>query len=296
MLGVVVVSFGSRALLEANLAGLDLAAIDGHVVVVDNFRSAASQAEVVALAVGHGWDVVTSPTNDGFGSAMNRGVARALRSGCSGVVLLNPDVRITVDVLRALAEQVAAAPQTLVAPRITRPDGTPWFTGGRLDLVTGRTRNDVRVAPARDGWLTGACLAVHRDLWQQVDGFDDDYFLYWEDVDLSQRCLRVGGELLVRQDLVVVHDVGGTQPTHGRAKSSAYYYYNCRNRLVFAAKNLPRWDIVHWVVTSPGYAHEVLLRGGRRQLLRSPRPVADVLLGSLVGAARAVAALVRRSP
>lgn len=296
MLGIVVVSFGSRVLLEENLARLDQADLDVDIVVVDNFRSAASQAEVVALARSQGWDVVTEPENRGFGSAMNIGVARALGRRCSHLVLLNPDVRVTVDVLRALGEQVAVAPQTLVTPRIVRPDGTPWFIGGRLDLTSGRTRNELRRGAARDGWLTGACLAMHSDLWRDVGGFDEDYFLYWEDVDLSHRCLRAGGELLVRHDLTVEHEVGGTQPTRGQAKSSAYSYFNCRNRLLFATKHLPRRAMVRWLVTSPAYAREILLRGGRRQLIHSPRPVANVVLGTIVGSVRIVAALLRRSP
>jgi GT2 family glycosyltransferase len=40
-------------------------------------------------------------------------------------------------------------------------------------------------------WLTGACLAVSKQVWQATGGFDPDYFLYWEDVDYSQRAKAV---------------------------------------------------------------------------------------------------------
>lgn len=287
------VSFGSDALLRTHLAALDLSGLDAHVVVVDNFRSVASQRAVGACAREHGWELVTSPTNDGFGVGMNRGAARALELGCDALVLLNPDAAIGPDVLAALDAQVHADPRTLVTPRIVRTDGSPWFTGGRLDRRSGRTRNVEDDGTAhRDGWLTGACLAVHADLWRELGGFDDDFFLYWEDVDLSERCVRAGGRLLVRQDLVVVHDVGGTQEGgSGRAKSGVYYYYNCRNRLLFAAKHLDRRDAARWALGTPGYAHAVLLRGGRRQLLRPWRPLVPLVGGCLAGL-RAVAPLV----
>lgn len=294
MLGIVVVSFGSHTLLESHLAAVDLSALDVRVVVVDNFRSMPAQEAVRTCADAHGWEFLANPTNRGFGSGMNLGVARALELGCSTLILLNPDVRITAPVLAALVDQTENSPRTLVTPRIVRPDGTPWFTGGRIDLVAARTRNvEDPGSPRTDGWLTGACLAVHADLWREVGGFDDDYFLYWEDIDLSHRCTRLGAELLVRQDLEVVHDVGGTQGAPGAAKSSAYYFYNCRNRLLFAAKNLPRRHVLRWLVRTPGYARLVLLRGGRRQLLRTWRPVSAVACGSVVGASHALRVVAR---
>jgi len=297
VLGIVVVSFGSASLLRANLADVDVTALrrPAVVVVVDNFRGPRERADVRAVAAEHGWQLVENATNAGFGAAVDAGVTRAADLGCTAVVVLNPDARVEPAVLDALADQVAAAPDTLVAPRIERPDGRPWFTGGDLDVAAARTRNvEAPAHPRREGWLSGACLAADVARWSRVGGFDDDYFLYWEDVDLSARWTADGGALLVRQDLVVVHDVGGTQETAGsRAKSPVYYRYNCRNRLVFAAKHLPRSDVRRWLWRTPSYAWQVLLRGGRRQLLRPVAPVWAVVRGSAEGTGWAVRALLR---
>ena len=101
----------------------------------------------------------------------------------------------------------------------------------------------------------------------------------------------------MRQDLEVLHDVGGTQePTAGsRAKSSTYYYYNCRNRLLFAARHLGRRDVGRWLVSQPAYAWSVLMRGGRRQLLRPWQPVSAAVRGSFSGAWFAVRSLLRKA-
>ncbi|QHT54775.1 glycosyltransferase family 2 protein [Cellulomonas sp. H30R-01] len=297
MLGIVVVSYGSASLLRANLADVDVAALrrPAAVVVVDNFKGPRERSDVRAVAAEHGWELVENPTNAGFGAAVDTGVARAAALGCTSVVVVNPDARVTAAVLDALADAVATSPGTLVSPRVLRPDGRPWFTGGALDVAGARTRNvEAPAGPQTAGWLSGACLAADVGEWTRVGGFDDDYFLYWEDVDLSARWTAAGGTLQVRHDLVVVHDVGGTQETAGsRAKSPTYYRYNCRNRLVFAAKHLPPADVRRWLWRTPAYAWQVLLRGGRRQLLRPVRPVGAVVRGSAEGVGWAVRALVR---
>jgi GT2 family glycosyltransferase len=199
---------------------------------------------------------------------------------------------VTAEVVAELAATVRADHDVAVAPRIVRPDGSLWFGGGVISLDEARTRlvpdgAGAPVAPDSSRtppWLSGACFAMHRDLWTTVAGFDDDYFLYWEDVDLSYRVVKAGGRLAVRQDLVAVHDVGGTQhDVTQRAKSSTYYYYSCRNRLVFAAKHLDRRDRRRWVRTTPADSRRVLLRGGRRQLVAPHRTLWPVVKGAAAG-------------
>jgi GT2 family glycosyltransferase len=146
-------------------------------------------------------------------------------------------------------------------------------------------------------WLTGACLALTIDMFDEVGGFDESYFLYWEDVDFSYRAGLAGAELLVREDLTVVHDEGGTQGQRsGRAKSQTYYYYNCRNRLVFAAKHLGARSILRWALLTPQQSWAVLLRGGRRQLLDSPITAMAAVRGSLAGLMYVASVVLRVRP
>jgi len=149
------------------------------------------------------------------------------------VALIGPNGAGKTSLLRAVAG-------LLPCEGTVRLDGVPLAELGRPERAQRLAL--VPQEPRTPPWLSGACFAMHRDLWTTVAGFDDDYFLYWEDVDLSYRVVKAGGRLAVRQDLVAVHDVGGTQhDVTQRAKSSTYYYYSCRNRLVFAAKG----DTIH---------------------------------------------------
>jgi N-acetylglucosaminyl-diphospho-decaprenol L-rhamnosyltransferase len=171
----------------------------------------------------------------------------------------------------------------MVAPVIRRIDGHVWFSGSDLYLDDGRMGNprrriEQRNRPFRE-WITGACFALSANLWQTVGGFDADYFLYWEDVDLSFRVVEAGGRLIVDHDAEAIHDAGGTQSAErgARGKSEIYYYYNIRNRLVYAAKNLEGKQLAGWLRATPGASYEILRRGGRAQFLR-PLPLVRALV------------------
>lgn len=291
-LAVVVVNHGSSELLRRNLAAHDPRPVADHVVVVDNHTTEAEAEAVRDLAHRMGWHLVALPQNVGFGAGMNAGVARAQALGCTSFLLLNPDARIEPEVLAELHRDCVADPLRMLAPRIVRDDGTTWFEGAVLRVDRGITST----APGSDssaanGWLTGACLIVHRDLWDRMGGFDEAYFLYWEDIELSWRCRQVGGRLGVRSDVSVVHSVGGTQ--HATGKSSAYVYYNCRNRMIFAGSYLPRRTMLAWLTHAPNHAWRVVQRGGRRALLRRPLPL---IWAALRGTAAGAGIALRHAP
>ena len=296
-LGVVVVNYGPPDLLRRTLAAAPLGGDDVHVVVVDNFSSAANRAAVEQLGAEQGWHVVGLPGNRGFGVACNAGAVAARELGCRTFLFLNPDAVIGAAAVAELRADLDRSPLTAVSPRLVTSAGRVVYRGALVDPRTGGTRSHPEGSTAMGtgpgDWLTGACLAISDALFTRAGGFAEDYFLYWEDVDLSARVLAAGGRLAVRHDLVAVHDEGGTQgERRGRALSALYYRYNCRNRLLFGARTLGRRQLLGWVLRTPSASWQVVLRGGRRQLLHSPRPLLAALAGSLSGLALALPALV----
>lgn len=286
---VVVVSFASATLLEANLARVSAENPTLSIYVVDNFSTDAERARATALGAERGWEVLTPSRNLGFGAGCNLAADTALREGAEQVLLLNPDAYLDHAAVQLLRSACAADPMTMVAPVVLTVDGGVWSAGVDLMLDTGWMRGwsrrpqleDVRSLP----WLSGACLCLSRELWERVGGFDPDYFLYWEDVDLSCRVQRAGGAVRLLQDAFAVHDEGATHRRgSGRAKSPLYYYYNVRNRMLFARKHLAKDDASTWLRTSVREGYQVLLRGGRRQLLAPHRSVWPIARGVVDGA------------
>ncbi|MGP5226456.1 MULTISPECIES: glycosyltransferase family 2 protein [Micrococcaceae] len=285
---LIVVNYGSSLLLERNLSTINVRDAGGFVVVVDNFTNRQEKDRVANMAAENEWDFLALDSNEGFGGGVNAGAKVAFGRGAESIITLNPDASINSNDLKKLAEIVHAEPDLMVAPTIRTSQGNIWFDGMWLFQESGRVAsNRRRKQPrgAKASWITGACFAISRELWQKVGGFDDDYFLYWEDVDLSRRVVRNGGRLSVAKNLTAIHDEGGTQrrAVDSQAKSDLYYYYNIRNRLVFAAKHLSHLKFLSWIAQTPFVSYEILLNGGRRQLLHSVGPWKAYIQGILSG-------------
>ncbi len=174
------------------------------VLVWDN--SADGGASMQVLQTGYAEDarveLVPHAHNIGFGRGMNTGLAVLGRRGYLGPVLLvNNDARVLPGMRTALEnELVGGNSPMLVAPRIWH-DGheqgwlyyQPW-----LALVTRRP------LPGSFAYLSGCCLLVSRPDHDQPL-FDESFFMYGEDVELSWRFRRQCGQLVLLNDVWVEH-------------------------------------------------------------------------------------------
>lgn len=280
VLAVVVVNYGAARLLESNLTSTASDVPEARIVVVDNLSTTTERETVTALCSARGWDLVPMATNAGFGGGVNAGARHAFEVlGATDLLLLNPDARIDGRSVAALRDATADG-RTLASPRVVDTDGRVWFAGMDVYLddgaMGGLRRRREQPSARRLPWISGACMLIPRAVWELTGGFHEDYFLYWEDVDISVRAARGGARLLVVDDAIAVHDEGGTHRGRGQraeAKSELYYYYNIRNRLLFAALHLDDADVAAWERSAPRNAWQVLLRGGRRQFLRPLPPL-----------------------
>lgn len=271
-LAVVVVNFGTHALVEPNLLRSVGPDFPGSVVVVDSFSDGAERRAAEQVCARHGWTFVALEENPGFGAGNNAGAEAAIARGATELLLLNPDAWLEPDAVRRLQEQVQEDAGLLLAPRVLRPHGGLYADENDVYLDNGEMLwthlRPEGVAPGRlHTWVTAACVALSVELWRACGGFDDDYFLYWEDVDLSRRVVDVGGRVAVDGSLSAVHDEGGSQRSADgpRRKTPTYFYYNTRNRLVYAAKHLSREDQRRWVRATPRASYRFAKQAGRRR-------------------------------
>ena len=220
-------------------------------VVVDNASVDGSAA--IAEAFAPQVRLLRNAANVGFGRGINQGVAA---SSAPLILIMNPDCRLVAGAVDSMRAELAAHPScAIVGPRILDPDGTVQGSArGDPDMLTGlfgRTgplrglfpslpvarRNVVTALASTDGdasvtvdWISGACMLARRAAFASVRGFDERYFLYWEDADLCRRLRRNGYEVRYVTGAAAVHRVGHSSQTARAASvrafhTSAYLYY-----------------------------------------------------------------------
>ncbi|MGK0722266.1 dTDP-Rha--alpha-D-GlcNAc-pyrophosphate polyprenol alpha-3-L-rhamnosyltransferase [Leucobacter sp. W1478] len=212
--GIVTVSYGSGDALEVFLHSLREFHGDAMAVaVVDNKPD---HENVQELAANSGSMYLPLPTNPGYGAGMNAG-ARALANSNRGrefdaYFFCNPDVRFLEPTIDALASSLMLDPLAgSVAPRVLNEDGTVYPSARNIpSLSTGighallskvwpqnpwsRRYQDAANYSARRnaGSLSGAAVMVKKKVFDQLEGWDEDYFMHFEDIDLGWRIGNLG--------------------------------------------------------------------------------------------------------
>lgn len=232
--GVVTVTYASASTIADCLTALPTRAL-GAVVVVDNSSPDDTVAVVESLAL-PGVTLVHRP-NLGFGAGNNAGVA-ALPPDVEHVLFLNPDAVIAPADVETLAVYLGAHPDVaMVAPRLYK-GGEAIHSAGRaptpltevkplLPRALGRWLTDRRMDPAYDvtgpvGAVEGACMMARRSALEAVGGFDERFFLFFEELDLARRFRERGWSVHLVAEASAEHLVAASRSTtsHGARPES----------------------------------------------------------------------------
>lgn len=257
-LAVVTVTFSPGRYLSDFLSSLRLATSHPTLTILadngstDGVPEAAAQehADVEFLDTGG---------NLGYGAGMNAGARFARAKGVDQEFFLiaNPDVTFSegsLDELLACARRHPDA--AAVGPRIVEPDGSNYPSARAVPtLLTGAGhalfgtiwpsnpwsrayRDDADMDSERPaGWLSGSCLLVRWEAFEQIGGFDERYFMYLEDVDLGDRFTRAGWRNIFCPTAVIAHAKGHSTQSHRGAMLRAHHDSAYR----FQADRHPHW-------------------------------------------------------
>lgn len=256
MISILVVNHNGADVLPETLRRLAEQQRDFHeIVLADNASTdgSADAAQSLAEELGLTLRRLDLGENLGFGAANNR-AAEAARG--DQLLLLNSDAWPEPGSLPALAAALDEDPGLgLATPVLRYPAGGPQFhwapttgvVGEALQLLRNRFESNhwahALEFPGR-GWYTAACVLVCRAAFEDVGGFDEGYFLYFEDVDFCLRLRRAGWRLRTVPGTVAFHAKGGSQDTErDRARDDrvASLEYR-RGQLRYYRKWRPAWE------------------------------------------------------
>lgn len=200
--------------------------------------------------------------NLGFGAANNLGIAYAEKSGIpfDSILVLNNDVRVPPGTLEALQQDLSQFSGHIISPQLRNTDGSiqkSWFSKippWQFFLNAFRTKESAaryvhgKISPVKDSpileaqWTNAAAWLMTFKTWKQVGSFDENFFMYYEDVDWAYRARISGIRFFIDPRISITHlDGGSAQNILSRSlqhDSSQLYFY--RKHLGFKGAQLSR--------------------------------------------------------
>lgn len=204
--------------------------------------------------------VIKSSENLGFSGGHNLCFNYALANGADYVLVLNNDTTVDKKVVSFLLQTAQKDEKNgIIVPKIYFAKGSEyhkerykeaelgkvfWYAGGRMDWanVLGSNRGVDEVDKGQydnteeTELATGCCMLVKKEVLKTLGGFDDDYFLYYEDNDFCQRAKRAGFKIFYEPKAIIWHENAGSG---GGSGSPLQDYYITRNRLLIGSRYAP---------------------------------------------------------
>ncbi len=238
-----------------SIGGLSKVGVDLEVVVVDN-ASKEKSIQKIRKFDGFPVKIIENSDNFGFAKGNNTGIEYALKQGADWVMVLNNDTildsRIIVEFAHAVKNEKkvgAITPKIYFAKGyeyhkekyLTRDLGRViWSSGGVIDWNNVYANNKgvdlvdrglFKKAGEVD-FATGTCVFLSAAMLKEIGYFDEKYFMYFEDVDLSWRMKKQGWKILYEPAAVVWHKVAQSSGVG----SGLNDYFLTRNRILFALR------------------------------------------------------------
>lgn len=213
--------------------------------------------------------IIDMGQNMGFAKGNNAGMTYALREGAEYVFLLNDDTEVDKNFLTTLVNMAQINQFVgILGPRIYFFDEPEkiWFDGVRFDslsctlrsLRAGKVLNASEMISSESDFITGCALLMKRSFIEKVGLLNEDFFIYWEDVDLGLRSIKAGFKNVVAHNSSIWHKVTVSM---GGLKSPRTIYHKTRSHLFLAKIHAP------WTLSK---LHIRFLRDIAWLLLKSP--------------------------
>jgi len=218
----IIVSFNNFKTLKPLLTSLKTQGLKA--IVIDNASTDGSVE----------FGTIRNKTNLGFSRAVNQGVKLALTQGCKQILLLNPDIKVKKGFLKPLSASLNQAGAGIAGPILKHAGG--YDHGGWVNWFLGRTNhfNYSRISfkwPKQRQFVSGACMLIAAEVFKSIGYLDEQFWLYFEDVDLCLRAKKAGFKTLVVPQSLVNHQIG--------AKTKSRLWQHWQGNWRFIVKHQP---------------------------------------------------------
>lgn len=246
-IAVVILNWNGQKLLEQFIPSIVSHSADAEIIVIDNDSSDAS---VLWLKENHpDIKIISNEKNIGYAGGYNEGLKHV---SADILALVNSDIEVSenwlIPIRKAFAEHEKMA---VLQPKILDYKNKTKFeyagaSGGFIDKLgypycRGRLFTEIEVDKKQYDkfseifWASGACFFIRKNIFDEVGGFDEDYFAHMEEVDLCWRIHNYGHKVMYEPNSVVYHVGGATLKNSNPQKT----YLNFRNSLFTIVKNTP---------------------------------------------------------
>ncbi|HLN19367.1 MAG TPA: glycosyltransferase family 2 protein [Patescibacteria group bacterium] len=204
-----------------------------EIIVVDN-ASTDGSLEMICRQFSRCY-FIKNEENLGFSIGNNLGIRYSLEKMADWILLLNPDTLARSDFLTKLIEAAISETRAgILSPVIMDAKDKIWFSGGRINwwkMKVVHSCHIKRTLPYETEIVSGCAMLIKSGLFKEIGLLDEDFFLYWEDIDLSVRARQSGYSLLVVPESRIIH------LEKSEEKKAGKIYWLVISGLIFFKKN-----------------------------------------------------------
>ena len=245
-LSIIIVNYQSQCYLERNLASIYSRVkpqLNCEIIIVNN--DAVETLEIIKKELSD-IKIVDRKKNVGFGTACNLGATVAKGRF---LFFLNPDCEIiSQNIPDALNKFKERKDIGIVGSQLIKNDGKiqKWSVGAEISLWN-LVKNNAGFSKSQHvwekqknievDWVSGTAMIIEKKLFEKTGGFDENFFMYFEDMDLCRKIRNFGKKVVYFPEFKVKHFEGGSYKESAFQKRN---YYDSQE--YFFKKNRPRWE------------------------------------------------------
>ncbi len=256
-IGIVTVNYNSEREtmdLLKSLERIDRKNLDIKIFIVDNASKKVLKADKDKV------EVIRSEVNTGFAGGYNMGIRKALAAGSDYVLIINNDTKVYSDMIARLLKCAEKYPDAgAVVPKIYFAKGHEyhktrykadeigkviWYAGGYTDwrnvksIHRGVDEVDRGQYDTEEPveFATGCCILFKKEVLEKAGLFDERYFLYYEDADLSERIKKAGYKIFYAPQACLIHVNAASS---GGPGNTLHDYFLTRNQMLFGMTYAP---------------------------------------------------------